>query len=85
MAGFLEFLAVFSIFFYSAISRGTLSDILQNPSWEMLLHCCAVRSSYSQWLVILLNAVFLLIHFKTGFFLVKINFCKSTQTAVPPL
>jgi len=68
MAGFLEFFAVFQYIFYSTISRGTLSEILQNPSWEILLHFFAARSLYSQWLLTLLIAVFLLIHFGSGFF-----------------
>jgi hypothetical protein len=61
VAGFLEFLAVFQ--FFLTISGGTICDILQNPSWEILLHCFAARSLYSQWLVTLLIAVFLLIQF----------------------
>jgi len=76
MAEFLEFLAVFQYIFYSTISRPTLSDILQNPSWKILLHCFAARSFYSQRLVTLLIAVFLLIHFGPGF-LVKIHFGKE--------
>jgi hypothetical protein len=68
MAGILEFLAVFQYVFYSTISRGSLSNILQNPSREILLHCFAARSLYSQWLVALLIAVFLLIHFGSSFF-----------------
>jgi hypothetical protein len=50
--------------FFSTISLGTLSGILQNSSWEILLHCFASRSMYSQWLVTLLIAVFLLIQFE---------------------
>jgi len=62
MAGFFGIFSGISVFF-STISRGTLGDILQNPSWEILLHCFAARSLYSQWLVTLLIAVFLLIQF----------------------
>ena len=81
----MEFLALFQYIFYSTISRGILSDILQNPSWQILLRCFAAPSLYSQWLVTLVIAVFLLIHFGSGFFIVTINFCKRTQTTVPQL
>jgi len=80
--GFLEFLVVFQNIFYSTISRGTLSDILQNPSWEILLHCLAARSLYSQWLVTLLIAAFLLILLGSVIFKSKLTFEKD---AVPPL
>ena len=73
----MEFLALFQYIFDSTISRGTLSDILQNPSWQILLRCFAAPSLYSQWLVTLVIAVFLLIHFGSGFFLLQLTFVKE--------